>query len=503
MLSRLDLVFLAGMTGVWVIFRGHLLRFFLPLDIASIIILTILAFMLRVGLTGYFESIDIALAMAAIALIVKIPVAYLFGLYQHFGVSRAVELLKRAALFAVTGSAISGVLVLLIQRLGLVEGSFSRIIILIDLGLTFAFFGISRFMFWGLQVGRLIASDPNEKPLIYLRNHWKQWLRDGALYYGILVGALGAYMAWSKLVFGTTSPVSGQIKQWWASLPGRAYGGTSRDILSFFGLSYRTEENAWNPISRIFGGWAENMYRILKIEDSWRYVLILTVVAILFYLILLTHRKRGKMAITHLSIIPLLGGAWLQVLYYNGLKYAAHKEWYWVSQLVIIVLTVSLVTGMLYSLAHRVPYRSVFGWLIAAFVGLSMGTSFWKTIQTSMPYHHWPHDTAYMDIVPLLEEHTEPGSIIGLTGGGNVGYFIQDRTIVNMDGLINSYAYFQALQTHTGGKYLQEIGLDYVLANPVILDQQPYKGQFNEFLEPLKVYYGGKQLMHYRSSAEE
>lgn len=503
MLSRLDLVFLAGMTGVWVIFRGHLLRFFLPLDIASIIILTILAFMLRVGLTGYFESIDIALAMAAIALIVKIPVAYLFGLYQHFGVSRAVELLKRAALFAVTGSAITGVLVLLIQRLGLVEGSFSRIIILIDLGLTFAFFGISRFMFWGLQVGRLIASDPNEKPLIYLRNHWKQWLRDGALYYGILMGALGGYMAWSKLVFGTTSPVSGQIKQWWASLPGRAYGGTSRDILSFFGLSYRTEENAWNPISRIFGSWAENMYRILKIEDSWRYVLILTVVAILFYLILLMHRKRGKMAITHLSIIPLLGGAWLQVLYYNGLKYAAHKEWYWVSQLVIIVLTVSLVTGMLYSLAHRVPYRSVFGWLIAAFVGLSMGTSFWKTIQTSMPYHHWPQDTAYMDIVPLLEEHTEPGSIIGLTGGGNVGYFIQDRTIVNMDGLINSYAYFQALQTHTGGKYLQEIGLDYVLANPVILDQQPYKGQFNEFLEPLKVYYGGKQLMHYRSSAEE
>jgi hypothetical protein len=108
-----------------------------------------------------------------------------------------------------------------------------------------------------------------------------------------------------------------------------------------------------------------------------------------------------------------------------------------------------------------------------------------------------------MDIVPLLEEHTEPGSIIGLTGGGNVGYFIQDRTIVNMDGLINSYAYFQALQTRTGGEYLQSIGLDYVLANPVILDQQPYKGQFNEYLEPLKVYYGGKQLMHYRSPLEE
>ena len=45
-----------------------------------------------------------------------------------------------------------------------------------------------------------------------------------------------------------------------------------------------------------------------------------------------------------------------------------------------------------------------------------------------MPYNHWSPDTPYMDIVPLLEEHTEPGSLIGLTGGGNVGYFIHDRT---------------------------------------------------------------------------
>ena len=503
MFSRLDLVFLAGMVGLWVIFRGHLLRFFLPLDIASIIILTILAIMMRVGLTGYYESVDIALLMAAVALLVKIPCAYLFGLYQHFGVSRIGQLLLRVLLFAVTSSAITGALVLLIQRLGLVQGSFSRIIILFDLELTLLFFGISRLIFWGLQAGQPLVSDPNEKPLIYLRTHWKQWFQDGALYYGIVLGALGIYMAWSKVVFGTTSPVSGQIKQWWASLPGRAYGGTSRDILSFFGLSYRTEENAWNPISRTFGSWAENMYRILKIEDSWRYVLILTVVAILFYLVLFIHRKRGKIAITQMSIIPLLSAAWLQVLYYNGLKYAAHKEWYWVGQMVIIVLTLSLVIGMIYTLLRWLPYRSVFVWLITAYVGLSMGISHWKTIQASMPYNHWPADAAYMDMVPLLEKHTEPGSIIGLTGGGNVGYFIRDRTIINMDGLINSYAYFQALQSHTGGQFLQNIGLDYVLANPVILDQQPYKGQFNAYLEPLSVYYGGKQLMHYRASQEE
>jgi hypothetical protein len=199
-----------------------------------------------------------------------------------------------------------------------------------------------------------------------------------------------------------------------------------------------------------------------------------------------------------MSLIPLLSGAWLQVLYYNSLGYAAHKEWYWISQLVITILTFSLILGIVYAILRSLPFRQVLAWGFAAYVGISMGAAYWSTVRYSMPYNHWPPETAYMDIVPLLEEHTAPGSIIGLTGGGNVGYFIHDRTVINMDGLINSYEYFEALQNRTGGEYLYEIGLDYVLANPVILDQQPYKGQFNEYLEPLGVSYGGKQLMRYR-----
>jgi hypothetical protein len=499
MFSRLDLVFFVGMAGLWIIFRGHLLRFFLPLDIASIVILTILAFMVRVGLVGYYESVDIALTMAVVGLLVKIPCAFLFGLYQHSIVLRPSELIKRLVLFALTGSILTGILVLAIQRLGVVQGSFSRIIIVIDLGLTLLFFGISRFMLLGLKKTKSPSSDLKEKPSNDLRAHWRKWLTDGGLYYGLVFGALGVYMAWSKFTFGTTSPVSGQIKQWWASLPGRAYGGSSRDVLSFFGLSYRTEENAWSPISGLIGGWAENMYRILRIEDVWRYLILLAIFAIIFYLALFVNRKKGKSAVTQMSLIPLLSSAWLQVLYYNALKYAGHKEWYWVGQLIIIVLTFSLLFGLLYTLIHKIPYTSFLAWGFAAYVGISMGLSFWNTIRQSMPYHYWSTDAPFMDIVPLLEKQTEPGSIIGLTGGGNVGYFIHDRTIVNMDGLINSYAYFQALQTREGGQYLQDIGLDYVLANPVILDQQPYKGQFNEYLEPRNVYYGGKQLMHYRA----
>jgi hypothetical protein len=494
--SRLDLVFLVGMVGLWIVFRVHLLRFYLPIDIASIIIATLLAFVIRVDLRAYYQYTDIALTMTGLGLIVKIPCAYLFGLYERATILNLRKLLKQLLLFSLTSSVIIGAIMLASLRLGFLEGSFSRLIIPIDFLLTLLLFGISRLIFIGLWTNRSLVFQAGEKPLADLRDHWKKWMTDGALYYAIVFGALGVYMAWNKLAFGTPSPVSGQVKQWWASLPGRAYGGSTRSPLSFFGINYTSEANAWNPVSRILGGWSESLYGP-RVANEWRYLIVLALLAVIFYLVLLTNRHKGKTAITQMGIVPLLSSAWLQAPYYHAIGYAAYKEWYWVSQLVIIVLTSSLIPGLLYKTLHKFRYRQIVAWILAAYVGLNMGTPYWQSIQNSMPYGYWSPDAPYMDIPPLLEEHTAAGSIIGMTGGGNVGYFIHDRTIINMDGLINSYSYFQALQARQAGAYLEKLGLDYVLANPTILDQQPYKGQFNEYMKPINVSYGGKELMRY------
>jgi hypothetical protein len=81
-----------------------------------------------------------------------------------------------------------------------------------------------------------------------------------------------------------------------------------------------------------------------------------------------------------------------------------------------------------------------------------------------------------------------------MTGGGNVGYLMPGRTIVNMDGLINSYEYFEALQAGTGADYLYDTGLRYVFANPTLLAANPYRGQYSDRLEVL-VDWGGKDLL--------
>ncbi len=101
------------------------------------------------------------------------------------------------------------------------------------------------------------------------------------------------------------------------------------------------------------------------------------------------------------------------------------------------------------------------------------------------PYQVDPEYTeAYLGGAHALEMYTEPGSIIGTTGGGIVGYFIKERTIINLDGLINSPEYFQRMRRGKTSEYFDRIGLDYVYGNIYMVTQSdPYARMFSDRLE--------------------
>jgi hypothetical protein len=82
-LSRLDLVFFVALAGVWVLFRGHLLRNFLPLDILAAVVSLFLSFVIRLGLPEYYEYSNVALTMAGLGLASKLLSIFAFGLYQR------------------------------------------------------------------------------------------------------------------------------------------------------------------------------------------------------------------------------------------------------------------------------------------------------------------------------------------------------------------------------------------------------------------------------------
>lgn len=495
--SRLDLIFLAGMAGIWIIFRASPLRYFLPLDVASILASVLLSFLLRLSLREYYIFNDAALTMVAVSMLAKIPLAYFLGLYDLTILSKTSKLIARLAIFLLIGSALITVSMLIVAAVRHFEG-FPRITVAYDLMLTAVFFGATRFGAAGLR-SSFISAQPSTS-LIYLKDNWKRWLAEGLAYYGVLIAGMAIYMLYNKIYFGTFSPVSGQIKRWWGSLPGRVYGGSVVDQLSFFGLSYESEANTWHPLSTFFGAQAEKLYRVgllTGLIDYSRYLIILAIFILCFYLVLFINKQKAKSSIVELAIIPLFASTWLQVLSYNALGYSAFKEWYWITQPVVIVLVLGLLLGMLFQPIKKIPYAPAAIWILALWYGASLLNPFWSLIRTNMTYGEWKPFDPNNDIAAFLEANTEPGSVIGLTGGGNAGYFIHDRTVINMDGLINSYEYFQLLKDKKAAEHLANEGMDYVLANLLILDQLPYRGQFSPYFELTGKSYGGKSLMRF------
>jgi hypothetical protein len=223
------------------------------------------------------------------------------------------------------------------------------------------------------------------------------------------------------------------------------------------------------------------------------------VFALVFYGLLFINRHKAKTAISRMSIIPLLCGAVFQIFYYHMQSYSAYKEWYWIVQLVLVVLVISLMLGMLYTAFHRMRWFRTVALALVAMYGAYLAASYGTYILNRMTHGEWAANEPYMEISAFLEQHTEPGSIIGMTGGGNAAYFIQDRTVVNMDGLINSYQYFQLMKEKEAGKYLADKGMDYVLANVGMLDSLPYRGQYQQYLQPTGLRYGGKELSRYHA----
>lgn len=84
MFSRLDLVFLAIIAGIWIVFRGKPIRYLLPLDMLIIFASMTTSAALRTGITSYNEFYaSSALEATVIAMIVKPIALYFFGAYQH------------------------------------------------------------------------------------------------------------------------------------------------------------------------------------------------------------------------------------------------------------------------------------------------------------------------------------------------------------------------------------------------------------------------------------
>lgn len=491
MFSRLDTVFLVLLFGVYLIFRKTYLRYFLLGDIFASVLFGFLTILLRVGVKDYYlyEYPATAYTLTALTLFAGVISYFFSGLYQDPRNYSPLELLKRVAISVFRAQAVVIILVYLSGRLGWI-GNVPRSALLLNAALVFVWVLVTRF-----AIRWLARSAQKEKhsPVQFLQENWSRWFGEGIRYYGIVGAALAAYMLFNKFVFGTPSPVSGQIKRWWGSLSGRVYGGAAREIYHFFGFDRVVESDfsAWGMVTR-FVIWLQNT---LSLGDKYFWTVYI-LVGILSLVILLISAKRTTRASVDLGLLPLVVSALIQTLSYHAGGYSAAKEWYWVTHYVLTALLLALlVDSFVRTIKQRFAKAEPLLWTTIFALGIFWGQAYYQHLAHLMPYGVEHDGHPYMDILSVVEDNTEPGALIGMTGGGNLGYFISDRTIVNMDGLINSYDYFLAHKAGYGDDYLAAMGLDYAFANPDILADLPYKGEFVGRLgEPLGNF-GNKQLM--------
>jgi len=492
--SRLDLVFFAALVGLWIVFRGGPLRFLLPLDILLLLVGMLSSYAILTGFPAYFDYADQAILSAALSIIAKVPVFYFVGLYQHPRMLSPLALPARIIIAVGVGQLILAVVLLALQSIG-VLGGMTGTVLMIDLIISLVV--ITAIRYTAFSFGDPEAHTHSETPAAEFRTGWRSWLTAGSLYYGILGGALASYVAWNKAQFGVFVPISAEIKHWWGGQSSTIYDGPPRDWYSFFGISLKSALNAWKPVSDwLF--WPTRLLRGLMpgsaLRDE-RYYLAFGIAVAAALALMLASRRPALRALTKLGLVPLAIGSQIQLLSYTATAYAGYKEWYWITQLIFLTLGASLILHLLARPLMKIKLGRATVFAGSAIASLLLAVTLGKAIISKMPYGSYSPDLPYMDALPFLEENTRPDALIGMTGGGNVGYFIGGRTIVNMDGLINSEPYFRALQEGNAAVFLRQRGVKIIFANPGLLALPPYDGQFAPYLERFASY-GGKALMY-------
>lgn len=497
MFSRLDLVFVAILGGFWIIFRGKPIRFLIPLDIVIIFISMTFSVAIRTGLDAY-NSIYAASAVEVvfIAMVVKLSALYFFGAYQHPRTNSVWKTVRQTISALTVSTVIITSLYLILTQLG-IDKNFPRSAFLVDLGLSAIFILAIRFAAYWFGNEKIKVNLQQSTPFKELQINWKTWFSESLTYYGIVGGALALYMLYNKVVFGTTSPVSGQIKRWWGILKNTVYDYPATNWPSFFGLNYEWVYDAWKPASNLLITIAKLMRPIFPGADTTdeRYYIAMLFFSLIILAILFTNARKTLHVFSKMVFIPLMAGCGLQIFSYTTTAYGGAKEWYWTGQMILIILVGSLLLHFILQPLQKIKnIHRVFEFSSLA-LSVFLAYTHVTYIAAIMRYNYYPKDQSYMEVATYIEEHTKPGAIIGMTGGGNVGYFIRDRTIVNMDGLINSYEYFHALQNGEAPQFLSERGVNIVFANTHLLELPPYFGQFDPYLETYTVY-GGKSLLY-------
>lgn len=498
-LSRLDNIFVVGMIGAFIVFRIKRIRRLVIYDLVAILIMSVLAWIIRFGTNPtILNSYSIyPLMLTSMALIPA--TLYFAGLYSHRIYKRKLFFILRLAIASVIASGLIYSVLMLLRVVGF-NLLISRSLILIVVGFSFAGIALIRFLF-RLKTENCHAT-PWQSFTGWINTEIPAIFKNGVLYSLPIALLVGGYMLINKRFFGTYSPISGQIKNWWGTLENTIYKQNDT-LLSLLGLTPGSGNSPWSLLTTIIADIAIFLRNLFK-NDSQDFPMRLFLALLFVFFILMVYllsKRDGYLARKSFSLlIPSLTiGCFLHISYYAARGYGHIRSWYWVPESMLLVLLGAVVSSIIFEKLRQLTRRNTLNiTLLFAAAGLLM------FLHTRYLYHQFPYsipaekEIEYIVQVRSLEQETPEGALIGMTGGGETAYFIQNRTIVNLDGLISSVAYFEAMKNGTADEFLERMGLDYVFGKPyTLLESNPYQTFLKNRLRELKSIDGPDHFVLY------
>ncbi len=489
-LSRLDNFILIGFLGIWLVFDRREDSSFLLLDMFVPVILVVVVSIQRIGYNLSPIQLFIYL-LAGVLILFGTASLYLFGFYsvQPLRIPISNWYLRGAA--AGTLSAVlAGGLIYILGRQGLFF-LFPRSILLISTVGWILYVALIRTWLARRVFG---TNEQGYIPRKMLLSEIGNWIKKPVMFLLPVIGLVGAYMVWSQINFHTVMPVSGQIKQWWGTLEVTTYGSP---IHSLAGVQHYlfSHDSPFDILYKIMTALTSpfKMNQFPESTASWLMLLG-------GYLVLFVYEQRKAVAAwwDRLALLPILLATVYRVLYFYVSGYVHMRSWYWTVETFMIFLLILVIFLDWYEMY---PESKGIRGIIFAITSIAAIFIIYTTARniyiTYPPLRSRVDPETYLVIPRMVESFTPSGAVIGTPGGGTLAYFVQDRRIMNLDGLMNSKEYFDALKQRNTHPILKRMKMEYVFANQyAILESPPYNEIFDGCLTPLYQVFG-KMLFSY------
>lgn len=472
-LSRLDNFIFIGFLSVWLLFKRRRDAAILLLDMLFALMLIVFTMVKLIGYRIHPYALFTFLTLAGL-LGTGIAAFFAFGLYS---LQPKWLKIKSVYLRGLAAGVISGIvpvlIVLFLARTGLLERYSRSVILTVATGWAVYSATIRSWL-----ADRLIIHSDEAK--YSAAEQWqlcKQWLASAWLYALPVVVLVGAYMVWSQVNFGTPMPVSGQIKQWWGSLGATVYGSPIQSLANLRRYIWG-EDSPFQLLYAIFLSVVQSSQTPPYTTSIASWVIVAAIYALLA---ILPRQRAGFFAgMDSYGLFPLLLAAVYRVTYFYASGYVHMRSWYWTVEtfFVFILLLIPLLSLIRSGLQYRAG--KVISVIATGLAALAVVITISGSLFKPFPIGASDEDPGTYLIIPeIVESITPPGAVIGTPGGGSFSYFIKDRTVVNLDGLMNSKAYFQALRKGDTHSIMQAANIQYIYANGyTLLETQPYMKVF-------------------------